>query len=271
MGVSSVRRPVQTAFEFVTEHNLLVLVLMLAVTAGVTAGMSQLQTESEMNGSDAIGDTEVAQKYEYIQNSYGDQNESDGNGTATRPAAVYVRADDEGEDGNALSKAALLDSLRYQQAVRENDSVAASLGGREALGVANLVARQAAGDPDATLDEQVAALESASESDVERLVAATLTEEVRAELGPADTLVCLSDHGLQDGDHTHTAFVGATDERAVEGVESVLDVREGLDRVTPSRRHVEDVPVREAFQFEGRTRSRAADEVRGQLEDLGYL
>ena len=102
-------------------------------------------------------------------------------------------------------------------------------------------------------------------------LAANMTREIRAELTEADTLVCVSDHGLQDGDHTPHAFIGATDERAIEGVESVFDVREGLERVTPSRRAVEDVPVREAFQFEGRTRAKDADEVRGQLEDLGYL
>jgi hypothetical protein len=104
-------------------------------------------------------------------------------------------------------------------------------------------------------------------------LAATLTEEVRAELQPEDTLVCVSDHGLQDGDHTHTAFVGASDEAAIDGVESVLDVREGLDRVTPSRGPAgeDGPPVREAFRFGGRTAAKDADEVRGQLEDLGYL
>lgn len=104
-------------------------------------------------------------------------------------------------------------------------------------------------------------------------LAATLTEEVRAELGPADTLVCVSDHGLQDGDHTHTAIIGASDEAAIEGVESVLDVREGLERVTPNRGPSDEdgPPVREAFRFGGRTAAKDADEVRGQLEDLGYL
>lgn len=104
-------------------------------------------------------------------------------------------------------------------------------------------------------------------------LAATLTEEVRAELQAEDTLVCVSDHGLQDGDHTHTAFLGATDERAVEGVENVLDVREGLDRVTRSRGTAgeDGPPVREPFRFGGRTAAKDADEVRGQLEDLGYL
>ncbi|WP_276261132.1 alkaline phosphatase family protein [Haloglomus litoreum] len=102
-------------------------------------------------------------------------------------------------------------------------------------------------------------------------LAASMTEEIRDEMQPEDTLVCVSDHGLQDGDHTPHAFVGASDERAIEGVESVLDVREGLERVTPKRSPVDEVPVREAFQFGGRVGAKDADEVRGQLEDLGYL
>ena len=168
---------------FVTQHNVIVLVLMLVLSAGVVAGVGQLQLDSQTNSSDAVGDTEVAQKLDYIQANYdGNHNES-ANETAVQPAAVYVRS----EDGNVLSKAALLESLRYQQAVLENKSVARSLGDREPFGVANLVAKRAAGSPDTGLDEQISALESASESDVESLVAATLIEDSQAiALLPAD-------------------------------------------------------------------------------------
>ncbi|WP_436931448.1 efflux RND transporter permease subunit [Halosimplex halobium] len=155
-------------FRFVTEHNLVVLLLMLLVTAGVVAGIGQLQTQSQLNGSEAVGDTEVAQAMEYIQSNYG-TNDSESNATSVSPAPVYVRSDD------ALSKAALLDSLEFQQRALDNESVAAALGDREPFGVANLVAMRAAGDRDASLDEQVAALESADASEVESLVAETLS------------------------------------------------------------------------------------------------
>ena len=155
------------AFDVVTEHNLLVVVLMLVVTAGVAAGTTQLQLGE--GGRPSADDSELAQKMEYVQNSFG--NQTDANGSATRPAVVYVRS-----EGNALSKAALLDSLRYQQTVRDNESVAAALGDRRAVSVANLVATRAAGTPDPTLDRQIAALERASDSEVERLVRATLAE-----------------------------------------------------------------------------------------------
>ena len=164
------RDALEKTFGFVTEHNLLVLVLMLLVTAGVAAGTGQLQTESQANASGTVGDTEVAQKLDYIRSGYG-TNETNGS-TGTVPASVYVR--DEG--GNALSKAALVDTLQYQRNVTKNASVAASLGDRQVFSVANLVAMRAAGSQDATIDEQVAALQSASDSEVQRLVESTLQE-----------------------------------------------------------------------------------------------
>lgn len=172
---------IDRVFAFVTEHNLLVVALLLVVTAGVAAGTSQLQFESEANGSNAVGDTEVAQKMEYVEERYGNDGES--NASRTQVAAVYVRD----EDGNALSKAALLDALRYQRTVRENESVAAALDDGRVLGVANLVASRAAGSRDASLDRQIEALEAASESEVRRLVEETLTEESPAlQLLPRD-------------------------------------------------------------------------------------
>ncbi|QPV61981.1 MMPL family transporter [Halosimplex litoreum] len=161
-------------FRFVTEHNLVVLLLMLLVTGGVVAGIGQLETQSRMNGSSAVGDTEVAQKLDYIRANYG-TNDSESNGTAVSPAPVYVRSDD-----NALSKAALLDSLEFQQRALENESVAAALGDREPTGVANLVAKRLAGSSDAALDDQIAALESSSASELERVVEETLAEGSQA-------------------------------------------------------------------------------------------
>ena len=161
--------PLRSVFDIVTRHNVVTLLLLLVLSGGVVAGATQLQLTSEADTSGAAADTEVAQKLSYIQDNYGPDGES--NGTDTRPAAVYVRAED-----NALSKSALLDSLRFQQAVRENESVATALGDRDVVGVANLVAVRAAGDPGAGLEAQTAALERASETEVKRLLEQTLTE-----------------------------------------------------------------------------------------------
>jgi predicted RND superfamily exporter protein len=153
---------------FVTDHNRIVVVVMLLLTAGVGAGVTQLQMGSTAGGGDAVGDTTVAQKYSYVQSHYAQQNESGG-----RPAAVYVRD----ADGNVLSKQSLLNSLRYQRAVRNNESVAAALPERGGVvGVSNLVGTQLAGSRGASLGDQISALESASESEVEATVTRTLSE-----------------------------------------------------------------------------------------------
>lgn len=101
--------------------------------------------------------------------------------------------------------------------------------------------------------------------------AASLTDGIRGALTPADTLVCVSDHGLRDGDHTHAAFLGASDERVLEGVRSVLGVRDGIERVTPARGDSNAPPVREGFRNAAAGEERRPGAVRDQLDALGYL
>ncbi|MFC4449051.1 efflux RND transporter permease subunit [Halorussus aquaticus] len=160
------KRLFEKSARFVTDHSLVVVLVMLLLTAGVGAGVTKLQMGSTVGDSDAIGDTEVAQKYDYVKNNYAQRNDSNGS-----PTPVYVRDD----DGNVLSKASLLDSLRYQRAVRDNESVAAALPDRGGVvGVSNLVATRLAGGRSAPLSDQIAALESASETEVEATVERTL-------------------------------------------------------------------------------------------------
>lgn len=100
---------------------------------------------------------------------------------------------------------------------------------------------------------------------------ATWTREVADTLQPEDTLVCVSDHGLRNGFHTHDAFLGTSEERAIDGVRSVLGVRDGIERVTPASGEVEDPPIREAHQHDDAGETREAAAVRDQLENLGYV
>ncbi|WP_135827561.1 efflux RND transporter permease subunit [Halorussus halobius] len=168
--------------EFVTNHNRIVVVLLLLLTAGVAGGATRLEMQNSVQlDSDSVGETTVAQKSEYIDEHYGQDGE-DSNDTAS--STVYVRA----EDGNALSKQSLLDSLRYQRDVRTNESVAGALADEGGvLGVSNVVGARAAGDPDADLDARIDALEALSDDEVADLVAATLSEGSSAlELMPTD-------------------------------------------------------------------------------------
>ncbi|MFB6073215.1 MAG: RND family transporter [Halobacterium sp.] len=159
-------RALRRLVSVVTDHNVLVLVLGLMVTAGVVAGVANLQTGSQAS-SDVGGDTTVAQKQAYIQAHYANQSSA----TDATTRVVYVRAD----DGNVLSKDALLESLRFQRAVLATDAVSSVAAERRpVMGVANYVAVRAAGDRSASIDEQIAALEARSEREVRGLVEDTL-------------------------------------------------------------------------------------------------
>jgi len=89
--------------------------------------------------------------------------------------------------------------------------------------------------------------------------------EVRSDLDEDDELVLVSDHGLQDGVHTHEAMVASTAPSIVEAVDSVLDFRSAIEAELDRRDH----------RRAGRTFEAAddadADAVREQLEDLGYM
>jgi hypothetical protein len=102
-------------------------------------------------------------------------------------------------------------------------------------------------------------------------LAAALTGEVAGALTPDDTLLCVSDHGLKEGRHTHDPYAAASDAAVLRGVESVLDVRDGIERVTPRSGEADEPPVRETFRADSAAASRDATDVRDQLEDLGYL
>ncbi|MFB6194229.1 MAG: RND family transporter [Halobaculum sp.] len=166
-------------FDFVTEHNVAVVAFLLVVTAGVGAGIPQIDFQNGVGSGEIGDDTRTVQKAEYVQSAYLNQTNGESN---TTTAVVYVRA----HDGNALSKASLVASLEYQQRVLDNDSVAAGVDGGRVFGVANVIGKRAAG-PDATVAEQLAALRAASPSEVRRLVRETLTEGSPAlALLPAD-------------------------------------------------------------------------------------
>jgi len=153
----------------ITTHNRIVIVVLLLMTAGMVMGIGNLDTSNQASSGD-VGETTPAQKAEYIADNYDDP----GDESNVSASPVYLRH----EGGNALSKDALIESLEYQRTVLDNESVSASLADDEGVtGVANVVGARAAGDANATLDEQIAALESTDDDEYEALLEATLTEE----------------------------------------------------------------------------------------------
>lgn len=105
--------------------------------------------------------------------------------------------------------------------------------------------------------------------------AAQKTQFINESLGEEDTLVCVSDHGLQNGKHTHNAFLSSTDEVVLNETQSVIDLRSALDSVTPSSGNLiglNDYPdIRSEFRYENSSDRQTADQIHAQLEELGYL
>ncbi|WP_277541084.1 alkaline phosphatase family protein [Haloarcula laminariae] len=87
--------------------------------------------------------------------------------------------------------------------------------------------------------------------------------ELRGDLSEGDELLLVSDHGLQDGVHTHEAMVAATGGALIEEIASVTDVRGAIDDELDGGDHVPEEAV--SFGTEG------GDRVQEQLEDLGYM
>lgn len=91
--------------------------------------------------------------------------------------------------------------------------------------------------------------------------------ELREDLGEDDELVLVSDHGLQEGEHTHEAAISSTSEALVDEVDSVLDVKDAVDRELDERDHS---PV-ERKSRKDIGEGDKGQEVKEHLEDLGYM
>ena len=169
------RHVLERIVDFVTEHNRITLVVMLVLTGAVVAGIPQLDTASQAGSSpDQFEDNDRVQKAQYIDEQYTGSSERQQNRTIQ---TVYVWD----EDGEALSKDSLLAGLQYQQDIRENGDVRSALHDSGVRGIENLVAMQAAGDTNATLDEQIEALQNTNSTEVEQLVGQVIAENPQAQ------------------------------------------------------------------------------------------
>lgn len=91
--------------------------------------------------------------------------------------------------------------------------------------------------------------------------AAAVTETVRGAAPPEATVLAVSDHGLQDGSHTHYATLCSHDPAPAADIDGVTDIREWVDEVCPRG----DGDVRGGVDAEGLAG------VTETLEDLGYV
>jgi predicted RND superfamily exporter protein len=170
-----IRKILRRTTDFVSEHNRITLLVMVLLTGLVVAGIPQLESANQVGGSaDEFDDLDRVETAQYIEQYYGNATDDRTNQTIQ---TVYIQQ----ENGNVLSKESLLAGLHYQQAITESDTVQATLHGDGVVGLETLVATRAVGDTNATLDEQIAALENASAAQVEQLVGLVITEDPRAQ------------------------------------------------------------------------------------------
>ena len=156
--------------EFVTTHNRLVILLLIVLTAGVAFGITQDQGDADQD-LDAIGDTDVFQGAEYIDERYGDDNDEN-----VSLIDVYVLPDDE----SALDRERLLAGIEYQQTVLADERVSdAAVGeGAEVVdGVPNRIATTLADDSTADLESQYDAIETASDDELDGAIGDVLGGE----------------------------------------------------------------------------------------------
>jgi predicted AlkP superfamily pyrophosphatase or phosphodiesterase len=94
----------------------------------------------------------------------------------------------------------------------------------------------------------------------------TFVGELRDDLAEDDELVLVSDHGLQNGVHTHKAMIAGTNPETIEHIKSIIDVRTAVETALTNGSH-------EPTPRETGARANEADstQVREHLEDLGYI
>ncbi|MFB6269156.1 MAG: MMPL family transporter [Halobacterium sp.] len=162
----------------VTRHSKAAIAVMLVLTVLVGAGAPMVEQSSSLDQFQS--ESEESQKLDYIERHFqsGDEN--------TTTAQIVVRGD------NVLSKSALVNTLEYEQALYENETVNRTLAGENAItGIANVVAvaaiQQEEGRQLRALSEQFRELNATVQAErqaVEQRSAAlnATAESLRAEL-----------------------------------------------------------------------------------------
>jgi len=203
----------------ITAHSRLVIIAMLVVTLVAGAGAGAIEQSSSLDQFQS--DTPEAEALTYIEGHFSTGPDN------TTTAQLIVRGD------NVLSKESTLDTLRLQQAFRENETINRTLDRNQpSVGVANLVAMTALAGQDQSnsgptgqpsLSTQIAAVESMNTTEYERTLAAVLNPEggnglafmpTDYEVGSstANATMVLVTHRLEEGSSGSNEFEEAPDE-----------------------------------------------------------
>lgn len=179
--------------QFVTEHNRTVILLVLLVTAGVVAGVTQLDAQQDGAIDDIDTQSDVAVAADYLEHQYGHTGGDDD----IAITSVYIQT----EDGRALDEDTLIAALEYQQAVHDDPAVTDALAG-DMAGPPNLIATALVGEADASLDDQIAAIDAASEDELD-----AVTSDMFADADIAQTFLPTSyEPGTTDAESMRMVF-----------------------------------------------------------------
>lgn len=218
----------------VTRHNVAVVLVVLAITVGMVGGIGNADI-GDSDGFTGSVDTTVDEKETYVERHYPVESGVDEDPGA--PFPVFVKA----EDGNALSKDALIATLEYQKAATDDDTVEGSMTDDEVLSIASLVGATLAQGSDATLEERTSALEAADEDEVADAVAATIEGDPTAQLLLPESY----EPGTATAESTQIVF---TFEPAEDG-EAPVDAQESLHERAQEEALHETSPERDAPEF----------------------
>jgi len=203
---------------FVTGHTKAVIAVMLVLTVVVGYGVTMVPPTPQEDATELIDETPELTAVEYVLDRYATEDET------VSTIRVYVRSTDRGD---VLGKDSLLASLRYQEALYADDTVTETLvtDRTPVVGVANVVATAAMGrsEPtlaaqvdDVSLADQIAALESMSEAEVDAVVATVLSGRPDAPAGGEAIGLLPVDFAPGDTDATARAMLVSRDVGEIE-------------------------------------------------------
>ncbi|GAB3019964.1 efflux RND transporter permease subunit [Natronobiforma cellulositropha] len=218
--------------DVIVSHSRLVIVLLLLATVVVAAGAVVGENEEgEIGGFDV--DAPETDALEEIDASYASDD------------AVVVQLVVRDEGGDVLTRESLLESLRLHQAIRENETLNATV--EEMIGLETLVAtgavfedRAAAanGPPDTatpTLAEQIEALESRTDAEVDDLLADLLDPDADAPGDPYEFLPSSYEPGTTEADARLTVLFQVDDSEDEEAPQAAYDAQIGIEALFEER------------------------------------
>ncbi|MDF9746797.1 MMPL family transporter [Natrinema salsiterrestre] len=253
--------------DVVTTHSAIVLVALLLTTAVVGAGAPMVDDESSLDQYES--DSPEGDALEYAQENFSSDDREN-----TTTVQVIVRGDD------VLAKESLRSSLEFQQTIRENESINATLVDEEPIvGVENLVATTAIREEQADeLADRGAELEarSAELNETAAALESSLNETVALETEYSELNASYEAGEVSEEEYEQrSAELEAEFDRVSENATAELDDEQAArfaDAMTNARGIQSEIVALERSYAAGEISEEEyesrSEELEGQLEDV---